>query len=446
VIVQNGLMPVVAPEIVLEHLPGLPGGEALLEAAAERDDVEMVGGAVRDLLLGRTPREIDVVVGGRVASFAEDAVLFAEQLGARLNASSSEAGARASTSEHERFGTALVVWDGGQIDIATRRAETYASPGALPDVRAGTEREDLERRDFTVNAIAVSLGGSRAGELRHVPEALEDLEGKRLRVLHDDSFSDDPTRLLRLARYAARLGFELEEHTAALAQAAIAGRALDTVSGARIGAELRLALDEADAIGALAALSELGVLHALHPRLRFEQSVARATLALLPNDGLADLALLASLVLPLALRAGEEDPRAEIVALLDRWDFPAGDRDRVAVAAGAVPRLIEELSAAERPSMIRAAAQGVPLEGVALAGALGCEEPARRWLENTRHVHLQITGDDLIAAGIPEGPEIGRRLEAVLKLRLDHELPNGREAELRMALGQAGEEGEHERS
>jgi tRNA nucleotidyltransferase (CCA-adding enzyme) len=427
-------MPLVAPEIVLEHLPGLPGGEALLEAARERDDVEMVGGAVRDLLLGRTPREIDVVVGGRAASFAEDAALFAEQLGARLNASSSVAGALTSTSEHERFGTALVVWDGGQIDIATRRAESYSAPGALPDVRAGTEQEDLERRDFTVNAIAVSLGGSRAGELRHAPEALEDLEGKRLRVLHDDSFNDDPTRLLRLARYAARLGFEVEEHTVTLARAAIVGRTLETVSGARVGAELRLALNEADAIGALAVLSELGVLDALHPRLRFEQSVARATLALLPKDGRADLALLASLVLPLALRAGEEDPRAEIVALLDRWDFPAGDRNRVAVAAGAVPRLIEELSVAERPSMIRAAAQGVPLEGVALAGALGCEEPARHWLEDTRHIALQITGDDLVAAEIPEGPEIGRRLEAVLKLRLDGELADGREAELRAAL------------
>jgi tRNA nucleotidyltransferase (CCA-adding enzyme) len=445
VIVQNGLMLVVAPEIVLEQLRGLPGGAALLEVAARRDDVELVGGAVRDLLLGREPRELDVVVGGQVASFAEDAALFAEQLSARMNASLSGAGALAVTNEHERFGTALVTWDGGKIDIAARRAETYAAPGALPEVRPGTGLEDLQRRDFTVNAIAVTLDGQRGREMHASPGALEDLRAGRLRVLHDTSFIDDPTRLLRLARYAVRLEFEIEPHTSALAREAIATRALDTVSGARIGAELRLALAEDDAVAALAAMNELGVLGALHPRLRFEQSVARATLALLPEDGRADLALLASLVLPLALRAGEEDPRAEIVALLDRWDFPASDRDRVATAAGAVPRLIEQLPAAERPSMIRAAVQGVPLEGVALAGALGCEEPARRWLQDTRHVHLQITGDDLVAAGIPEGPEIGRRLEAVLRLRLDGELPNGREAELRMALDQAAEEGEHER-
>ena len=436
-------MSVGAPEIVLEQLRHLPGGEALLDVAAGRGDVELVGGAVRDLLLGREPRELDVVVGGEDSSFACDGGLFAQELAARLDT-------EAEVDEHERFGTALVEWDGGRIDVATRRAESYASPGALPDVRAGTPEEDLERRDFTVNAIAVPLGGPHKGKLRqprHLP-AREDLERGRLRVLHEHSFSDDPTRLLRLARYAARLEFEVEDHTAALAREALAARVLDTLSGARIGAELRLALNEPDALAALATLRELGVLGALHPRLRFEQSTASEALALLPADGRPDLALLASLVLPLALRAGA-DASVEIVALLDRWDFPAGDRDRVAAAATAVPRLIEELPGAERPSALRSAALGVPVEGVALAGALeggtsaGVEneggEPsvrlaARRWLTEIRHVRLRITGDDLLAAGIPEGPEIGRRLERVLKLRLDGELAGGRDAELTASL------------
>jgi tRNA nucleotidyltransferase (CCA-adding enzyme) len=236
-----------------------------------------------------------------------------------------------------------------------------------------------------------------------------------------------------MARYSARLGFEVEERTAALARAALAARAQETVSGSRVGAELRLALAEPDAVAALAEMDELGVLHALHPRLRFEQPVLRATLALLPEDGRPDLALLTSLVLPLALRA-RGDQEAEIVALLDRWDFPAGDRDRVAAAACAVPRLIEQLPIAELPSELRAAALAVPLEGVALAGAFACAEPAGQWLQQTRHVALEITGDDLLAAGIPEGPEVGRRLEMVLKLRLDGELPDGRGAELRAAL------------
>jgi tRNA nucleotidyltransferase (CCA-adding enzyme) len=408
------------------------------------------------------------VVGGEGASFASGGALFAQELAARLDT-------EAEVDEHERFGTALVEWDSGRIDVATRRAESYASPGALPDVRAGTPEEDLERRDFTVNAIALPLGGPHKGKLRqprHLP-AREDLESGRLRVLHEHSFSDDPTRLLRLARYGARLGFEVEDHTAALAREALAARALDTVSGARIGAELRLALSEPDALAALAALRQFGVLGALHPRLRFEQPTASEALALLPADGRPDLALLASLVLPPALLAdrrsrdlrsvGDDrsretrafganprfDQRAEIVALLDRWDFPAGDRDRVAAAATAVPRLIEALPGAKRPSALRAVALGVPVEGVALAGALkggdsaGMEneggEPlvrlaARRWLTEIRHVRLQITGDDLLAAGIPEGPEIGRRLERVLKLRLDGELADGRDAELTASL------------
>jgi tRNA nucleotidyltransferase (CCA-adding enzyme) len=421
-------MLVSAPEIVLERLRHLPGGKALLELAADRKDVELVGGAVRDLLLGRPPRELDVVVGGEDSSFARDAPLFARDLASRL-------GALAGTNEHERFGTALVEWEGGRIDIATRRTESYAAPGALPDVRAGTPEEDLERRDFTVNAIAVSLMDA---QMRFVPHAEEDIARGVLRVLHQQSFSDDPTRLLRLARYAARLGFEVEDNTAMLVKEAIAARTLETVTGARIGAELRLALGEQDAVASLAALSELGVLTALHPLLRFEEPVARATLALLPTDGRPDLALLVALVLPLALRAA--DPRAEIVALLDRWDFPARDRDQVVTAACAVPRLLEDLPEASRPSSLRAAAFGVPLEGIALAGALGAEEPASRWLEQTRHVHLEITGEDLLAAGIAEGPEVGRRLEKVLKMRLDGELTGGREAELRAAL-----EGQHER-
>jgi len=425
---------------VLAGLRELPGGRELLEEAATHGDVELVGGAVRDLLLGRSPRELDVVVGGEEASFGDEAALFAQQLSSDLDApvdlsvAGGDADAPAgTTSSHERFGTALVVWSGGQIDVATRRAESYSAPGALPDVHVGTEQEDLKRRDFTVNAIAVRLSGDRRGELRAVPDALGDLDAGRLRVLHEQSFSDDPTRLLRLARYSARLGFGVETRTAELARAALVGRALETVSGARVGAELRLALGEADAVAALAAMDELGVLLALHPRLRFERPVLEATLALLPSEGRPDLALLAALVLPLALRA-QGDQRAEIVVLLDRWDFPAGDRDRVASAAVAVPRLLEELPAAARPSAIRAAARGVPIEGVVLAGALGCAGPALSWLQDVRHVHLEITGDDLLAAGLSEGPEIGRRLEAVLKLRLDGELADGREAELAAAL------------
>jgi tRNA nucleotidyltransferase (CCA-adding enzyme) len=411
---------------VIGRLASLPGGPELLAQARGREDITLVGGAVRDLLLGHWPRELDVTVAG-------DSAGLARALGASVSPSERPYGHAVEPILHERFSTASVVWNYGRIDIAELRTESYPAPGALPDVRSGSVEEDLARRDFTVNAISLPLGGERRGELIAVEGALEDLQQGRLRVLHDRSFIDDPTRLLRIARYAARLGFEVEIRTAELARAALAERALDTVSGARIGAELRLALAEADSIGALASLSELGVLHALHPRLRLDRPIVLGALALLPEDGRRDLLLMAALALPLILRA-DEDPSIELSALLDRWEFAAGDRDRVLNAAKAVVHLLHDLCTAETPSQLRAIVGQAPPEGVALAGAHGNADMARRWLEDVRHVRLEIDGADLLAAGLPEGPEIGRRLEAVLELRLDGRLADGREAELQAAL------------
>jgi tRNA nucleotidyltransferase (CCA-adding enzyme) len=438
-------MPASESQIVLERLRELPGGPELLRLAEGRNDVviELVGGAVRDLLLGRTPRELDVTVGGagddNDESFPGAACAFARDLACSLGLpAAGDPGGNGldATTVHERFGTARVEWDGGRIDIASRRTESYTAPGALPDVHAGSPGEDLARRDFTVNAISVMLNGRRAGEVHAAPGALEDLRAGRLRVLHDGSFLDDPTRLLRLARYRARLSLQIEPHTAELAARALAARALDTVSGARLGAELRLALVEPDATGALAAMDDLGLLAALHPRLRFDRAAIERGLALLPEDGRPDLLLMAALALPLALRAAD-DPRTEITALLDRLEFAAADRDRIAATAVAVPRLTNELTlAAEHPSRLRAAVAGAPPEGIALTGGVSppASAPARRWLTELRNVRLIITGEDLLAAGLPEGPEIGARLDAALDRKLDGELTGGREAELAVAL------------
>ncbi|HEV2998584.1 MAG TPA: hypothetical protein VGX16_05710, partial [Solirubrobacteraceae bacterium] len=266
----------------------------------------------------------------------------------------------------------------------------------------------------------------------------------RLRVLHGGSFRDDPTRLLRLARYRVRLGFTVEEETAELAEAALGGGALSTVSGARLGAELRLTLGEPDPLATLVKMHEGGLLRALHPRLGLDAPAARAALELLPGDGRVDLLLLAALTLPLTVSAAEE-PLGEARAFLDRLEFPHGDRDRVLAACAAVPGLRLGLPAArESPGALYALAAGVPVEGVALAGALAGDmgaggpelrEAARRWLGEVRHVRLGITGEDLLAAGIPEGPEIGRRLRETLMRRLRGELPDDREAQLRAALG-----------
>ncbi len=439
---------------VLEALRTQPGGPELLALGDAGADLALVGGAVRDLLLGRAPRELDVVVAG-------DAAELANELAARLGASVAQppgvepfaaaaqppgveppAGVAAeppSVTLHDRFGTALLRWDGCRVDIAARRAESYPAPGALPEVRPGTSEEDLARRDFTVNAIAVALGGARRGELTGAEHALEDLDAGRLRVLHERSFVDDPTRLLRLARYRARLDFAIEPSTAALAEEALRTGALMTVSRARLGAELRLALGEAGAPAALASMSEVGVLAALAPGFRFDRELAERALALLPSDGRVDLLLMASLLLHLTVMHAH-DPEATMYAILDELEFTAADRERTLRTALAAPSLVQPMALAAAPSQLREALAAHTPEAIALAGALGdggapgAADAAIQWFQRVRDVRLQINGDDLIAAGVPAGPEIGRRLAQALARRLDGELEPGREAELRAAL------------
>src|SRR3954449_10696925 len=199
---------------VLERLREVPGAGELLGTLAGVPGVWVVGGAVRDALLGREPRDLDLVVEG-------DAAEVARRLGE-------------APLLHERFGTATA---NGTVNLAAARRERYERPGALPEVELGAPiAEDLARRDFTVNAMAVRLAD---GALETHPRALEDLEGRRLRALHERSFLDDPPRLLRLVRYAARLRFQIEEDTRAWAFAAVAAGALDTVSPPRLGAEPR---------------------------------------------------------------------------------------------------------------------------------------------------------------------------------------------------------------
>ena len=391
-----------------QRLRALPCGARLLDAAAAMAGVHLVGGAVRDLLLGRAPHELDVVVEGDVRALA-----------ARL-------GQGADAVAHERFGTATVRAGDCRWDLAAARAETYALPGALPEVRPAGIEQDLRRRDVTVNALALDLA---TGTLRAVPHAEEDLAARRLRVLHDASFVDDPTRLWRVARYAARLGFDLEEHTAQLAREAVGAGVLDTVSGARIGNELRLALDEPDQPAALAAAAALGVAPWLAP----DRGLAKRALELLPaGEGRRDLLVLAtSLAVP-------TDP------LLADLQFSAAERAIVRACRGA-PALDDPPRAA---SELARALRGLPVEAVAFAGARRSPEragechrfdrkAARRWIEELRHVTLQITGDDLRAAGVAEGPELGRRLQAALDLRLDGALADGREAQLAAALAAA---------
>jgi tRNA nucleotidyltransferase (CCA-adding enzyme) len=343
---------------------------AVREAASE--PVYAVGGAVRDLLLGRDRADLDLVVEGDAAALA-----------ARLGGAATE---------HGRFGTAKVELDGHEIDIASARSETYASPGALPEVTvpAGIEA-DLGRRDFTINAMAIPLAGEPRLLDPHGGEA--DLAARLLRVLHERSFADDPTRAIRAARYAARFGFELEPETERLLRATD----LQTVSADRREAELLRLAGEPTAVEGFRLLAEWGLIE-----LRDEG----AELADAVNDLLGRPAWKALV------------PRRR--ALLDA----------AAGAAGRERELVETVPS--RPSEgVDLARNRDPIE-LALARALGAE-----WLDEYvgawRSVRLEIDGADLIEAGVPEGPALGRGLEAALRAKLDGEI-GGREQELATAL------------
>lgn len=362
-----------------ERARALPG----LELLAGVRGVFLVGGAVRDLLLSETPEDLDLAVEGELGPVL-----------ARLG----EPAAR-----HERFGTATVIVGGRRIDLARTRAESYPRPGALPEVRSAGIGEDLRRRDFTVNTLALDLA---SGELRSVPGAEEDLAARRLRVLHPRSFADDPTRLLRMARYAGRLGFRVEEETGARAREAVCGGALGTVSGPRIGTEVGLLAREP--VAAWAALRELGADEAIVPGfgLRDPDLAARALGRLGPDDH-PDRVVLALVF------AGVEDPHA----LARRLGLPAPE-PVVAVRGRSRTEVADALRSPEQ---------------AAIAAALGGEEEAGWWLEEGRRLALEITGDDLRAAGVAPGPEMGRALRAVLAAKRDGEV-SGRPAELALAL------------
>jgi tRNA nucleotidyltransferase (CCA-adding enzyme) len=413
---------------VLERMRLHPGGSELLALAQQHGgSVELVGGAVRDIMLGQRPRELDVIVDSDLQQLAD---ALASRLGGEVT-------------HHERFGTAVVRWAHASIDLATMRAESYPYPGALPEVRPGSPQEDLDRRDFTVNAIAVALAGESPGQVRTAAGALEDLAARRLRALHDASFLDDPTRILRLVRYAARLGFEIEPHTAELVADALSVDALSTVSPQRLGAELRLAFAEPDPVAPLAELDRLGVLTAWERGVSFDEHVVRIALEILPEDGSKSVLLAASLLLELSQDLDDEDTEPAMRGFLHDLELPAGDGDRAFGAAVSAVFAIGHVHCTDTTVDLLELTIGTPVESLALAGAVremedGPGSYGRRiveeWLGEQRHVTLQVTGDDLIAAGVPEGPEVGVRLEESYKLLLEERIEPGRETELRAAL------------
>jgi len=362
------------PARLPELLDSLAGIEAL-RSLAQKVPAYLVGGVVRDLLLARPRSDIDVVIEGDVAALA-DAPGFVLESGGR-------------------FLTGKLSLDGAEIDIAQARAETYPQPGALPEVTPATIDQDLARRDFTVNAMAIPLAGN--AELIDPHGGLDDLRAGTLRVLHDRSFIDDPTRALRAARYAARFDLELEPRTEKLLRAAD----LSTVSDDRVQGELRRIAAEPDPAKAVSLIVEWGILPSIDP-VAPERVASVVELASGPPwAGWSDreLAVMLAIVRPL-------------------------------------PQIRELVSATpERPSDAFRLAEPWDPSQLLVARALGADW-VDRYAAELRHVRLEITGDDLIGEGIPEGPAIGDGLKAALSGKLDGEV-SGRDEELRVALAVA---------
>jgi tRNA nucleotidyltransferase (CCA-adding enzyme) len=394
-----------------ERIRRLPGMERLLPALEGLAPTYLVGGAVRDLLRGAEAVDLDLAVEGDARSVAR---ALADRLGGTAR-------------EHERFGTATVRAEDLTFDLAATRTESYDEPGALPRVAPAALSDDLRRRDFTVNAMAVALGGDDLGHLYDPHGGLSDLEAGVVRVLHGESFLDDPTRLLRAVRYEARLGFQMDEDTERAARAAVAEDAMSTVTGARVRDELMDLLSEHEARTALERMRELGLDRALHPALDPDpELVVSASLGAAAIGADRVLAALAAL----CANAPEQ---------LDLWlaglHLDGRARDAVSRAARVAALIAHELRAYDRtPSELRDLLGGEPPEALALALALGAPpEVVLRWVTELSGVRLEISGADLLAAGVPEGPALGHALEETLRRKLDG-LVRGREEELSTAL------------
>ena len=400
----------VAITALRERLRRMPGLERLLPALAGLPPVYLVGGAVRDLLRGASAVDLDLAVEGDARAAARE---LAERLGGEAR-------------EHERFGTATVRAERLDFDLATTRRESYERPGALPTVEPAGLEADLGRRDFTINAMAAGLSGDDLGHLYDPCAGLPDLRAGVVRVLHPRSFEDDPTRLLRALRYEARLGFAMDPDTERLAREAAVGQGFATVSGPRVGEELMDLLAEEEAPAAVARLRALGLDRALHPALAADaELVASAALGAVAVGADRAGAALAALV---------ADAPAELAGWLDELGLIAPVRDAALRAARDAPFLARELRRELRPWQLHALLRDEPPEALALALALQAPpEPVLSFATDLRHVRLEITGDDLIAAGIPEGPAVGRGLEEALRRKLDGEVA-GRDEELRTAL------------
>lgn len=397
-----------------------PVWEAVAAAGEGFEGVYLVGGTVRDILLGEHSFDVDIAVEGDAIAFAR---ALAGALGGRVRA-------------HDKFGTAVVLYGEGdreRVDVVTARSEFYDAPAALPTVEHAPIRDDLFRRDFTVNAMAASLRGEDFGALVDPFGGRRDLEAGTIRVLHNLSFIDDPTRIFRAVRYKGRYGFTMDEHTRRLARSCIEMGLVGDLSSARLRDELEALLEEREAPEAVVRLGELGVDRAVHPQLLADEQASALLRRLLELRAAYDVDAPAWR-LGLAVLARRLSP-GEALSWLDRLKVRRRDAEHVAGAITIGPRLVERLeqagpdpAPADVVALVEPHAPDAPLYALALADL----EPLHAYFRRLRDVRLDVTGADLAGLGLAESPRVGEVLGELRRRKLNGEL-DGRESELAAA-------------
>jgi tRNA nucleotidyltransferase (CCA-adding enzyme) len=393
-----------------------PVFEAVAAASEPYDGVYLVGGTVRDILLGEPNFDVDIAVEGDAIGLARSV---ADALGGRVRA-------------HSKFGTAVVVYgDAQRIDVVTARTEFYDAPAALPSVEHATIREDLFRRDFTINAMAVSLKGEDFGRLVDPFHGRRDLEAKTIRVLHNLSFIDDPTRIFRAIRYESRYGFRLDEHSQRLARGTIEMGLVGDLSSARLRDELIALLEEGDAGASILRLAELGAGSAIHPHLAADEEAVELLerLRKLNERYRTGVPAWRLAFETLARRM----PPDEIYDWLQRLKVQRRDAERIAWAVTVGPRLVERLRGdTPEPAEIVALAEPYAPDAPLFALALADPEPLHEYFERLRDVRLEVSGADLAKLGVGESPQVGEILAELRRRKLNGQL-DGRESELAAA-------------